>query len=271
MKLGKFIFGLAVVLAAGLTSCDTDNVGAIYQPKAKNITFMLEESSGLTKANNYTVPVTLSRSIINEAYTATVIIEDAYCVNADGEKTSALTNVKMQNPQAAFAAGESFATVNVEFINMAPGCTYTCVLGLSDEDLATANEIGSQIAMTDVSVMCDFDWESIGNGHYISPEWWEEEFDVPIEHAKGSNIYRMIGLFQEGYDIQFTIEGDKVYVPLQGSWVHSSYGLVSLQGYEGPNNLAGSYDAATKTCTMALRHTVSAGSFGTFVDYLVMP
>ena len=170
MKLGKYILGLAVVLAAGLTSCDTENVGAIYQPKASNITFMLEESSNLTKANNYTVPVTLSRSIINKAYTATVIIEDAYCENADGEVTPALVNVKMQNPQAVFAAGESFATVNVEFINMAPGCTYTCVLGLSDDDVATANEIGSQIAMTDVSVMCDFDWESIPDAQQVEIE-----------------------------------------------------------------------------------------------------
>lgn len=271
MKLGKFILGLAVVLAAGLTSCDTDNVGAIFEPKAKNITFMLAETNNLTKENNYTVPVTLSRSIINDAYTANVEIKEAYCVNATGDTVPATDNVKLQSPQAAFAAGESFATVNVEFVNMAPGCNYTCVLGLSDADAATANEIGSQIANTDVNVMCDFNWESIGNGHYISPEWWEEEFDVPIEHAKGSNIYRMIGLFQNGYDIQFTIEGDKVYVPLQGSWVHSSYGVVSLQGWAGENDYAGPYDAATKTCTLALRHTVSAGSFGTFVDYLVMP
>ncbi len=262
---------MAVVLSAGLTSCDTDNIGAIYEPEAKNITFMLPETNNLTKSNNYTVPVTLSRSIIGDAYTANVVIKDAYCITASGEKLDAKDNVKLQNPQATFAAGESFATVNVEFSNMGPGTSYYCTLSLSDADLQTASELGSQIGTTNVSVTCDFDWENIGNGHYISPEWWEEEFDVPIEHAKGSNIYRMIGLFQEGYDIEFTIEGDKVYVPLQGSWVHSSYGVVSLQGWAGENDYAGPYDAATKTCTLALRHTVSAGSFGTFVDYLIMP
>ena len=142
---------------------------------------------------------------------------------------------------------------------------------MSEADAATVNEFGSQVSSTTVSVMCDFDWESIGNGHYISPEWWAEEFDVPIEHAKGSNIYRMIGLFQAGYDIQFTIDNDKVYVPLQGSWVHSSYGVVSLQGWAGENDYAGPYDAATKTCTLILRHTVSAGSFGAYEDKLIMP
>ena len=271
MKLGKYILGLAVVLAAGLTSCDTDNVGAIYEPTAKNISFITGELNNLTKANSYTVPVTLGRSITSEAYTANVVVKEAICITSTGDTINATNNIKLQNPQAVFAAGESFATVIVEFSDMGPGSTYYCTLGLSDADLATANEIGSQIATTDVIVMCDFDWESIGNGHYISPEWWEEEFDVPIEHAKGSNIYRMIGLFQDGYDIQFTIDGDAVYVPKQGSWVHSSYGVVSLQGWAGENDYAGPYDAATKTCTMALRHTVSAGSFGTFVDYLVMP
>ena len=271
MKLGKYILGLAVVLATGLTSCNTDNIGAIYEPTAKNITFMLPESSSLTKANNYTVPVTLSRSIIGEAYTANVVIAEAYCITANGEKQDAKDNMKLANPQAVFDIGDSFATVNVEFVNMYPGSKYYCTLVLSDADLKTASEIGSQIPSSSVSVMCDFDWENIGNGHYISEEWWEEEFDVPIERAKGTNLYRMIGLFQEGYDIEFTIDGDKVYVPKQGSWVHSSYGVVSLQGWAGENNYAGPYDAATKTCTMALQHTVSAGSFGVFVDYLVMP
>ena len=271
MKLGKYMLGLAVVLAAGLTSCDTDNVGAIYEPTAKNISFMLPKTNSLTKANNYTVPVTLSRSITTDAYTANVIVENAICITSAGDTLPAMDNVKLQNQQAVFAAGESFATVTVEFSNMGPGSTYYCTLGLSNADLETASELGSQIGTTSVSVMCDFDWEQLGNGHYISPEWWEEEFDVAIEHAKGSNIYRMIGLFQEGYDIQFIIDGDAVYVPKQGSWVHSSYGVVSLQGWAGENDYAGPYDASTKTCTLALRHTVDAGSFGAFVDYLVMP
>ena len=258
MKLGKYILGLALI-SAGLTSCDQENMGAIYEPTAKNISFISGELSTLTKANSITIPVTISRSITDGTYTATVIISD----ESEG--------VSLQNNQVTFADGEGLATVNVDFTNMAPGQTYSCNLALSEADAATVNEFGSQVSSTTVSVMCDFDWESIGNGHYISPEWWAEEFDVPIEHAKGSNIYRMIGLFQAGYDIQFTIDNDKVYVPLQGSWVHSSYGVVSLQGWAGENDYAGPYDAATKTCTLILRHTVSAGSFGAYEDKLIMP
>ena len=258
MKLGKYILGLALI-AAGLTSCDQDNIGAIYEPTAANISFISGESSTLTKASSIIIPVAVSRSITTGTYTANV------------ESSDESAGVTVQNKQVTFADGEGLAYVNVEFSNMAPGETYSCTLTLSPTDAATVNEFGSQIASTTVSVMCDFDWEIIGNGHYISPEWWGEEFDVPIEHAKNSNRYRMIGLFQSGYDIEFTIDGDAVYVPKQGSWVHSSYGVVSLQGYAGENDYAGPYDAATKTCTLALRHTVSAGSFGTFVDYLVMP
>ena len=62
-------------------------------------------------------------------------------------------------------------------------------------------------------------------------------------------------------------------VPKQGSWKHSSYGVVSLVGDADGNaaGYAGPYDPATKKATFTLKHTVSAGSFGTFTDILTMP
>ena len=263
MKLGKYILGLALV-AAGLTSCDQDNIGAIYEPKVANVSFMTAEQSTLTKANNLTVPVAVSRAITNEAASYSITISGA----SEG--------VTLKNQNVSFAAGEGMAYVDVDFTNMGPGQTYECTLNLSNDATATANtDFGTQITSTKVSVMCDFDWEELGNGFYSSPEWWEEEFDVPIIHAKGSNIYRMVGLFQTGYDIQFTINADNtVTVPGQPSWVHSSYGAVWLVGdaNDTADGYAGNYDPASKKITFTLYHYVpGVGGFGTFTDTLTMP
>ena len=262
MKLGKYILGLALV-ALALTSCDQENKGAIYEPSQANISFMGAEQSSLTKDFNLTVPVALSRAIKTGDYTATVELSDAPA------------NVTLKSNQVTFSAGEGIAYAYVEFKDMMPGETYTCNLNLSATDKGTANtEFGEQVTTTAVSVMCDFDWLEIGEGFYSSPEWWEEEFYVPIIQAKGTNIYRMIGLFQDGYDIQFTIEGDKVYVEGQPSWVHSSYGKVWLIGdaNDTADGYAGPYDAANKKVTFILYHYVpGVGGFGTFVDTLTLP
>jgi hypothetical protein len=263
MKLGKYILGLALV-AAGLTSCDTDNVGAIYEPKVANVSFITAEQSTLTKSNNITVPVAVSRAMTNGSASYTITISDAD------------EGISLKDNNVTFADGEGMAYVNVDFANMGPGETYECTLNLSSDAIGTANkEFGEQITSTKVSVMCDFDWEELGNGFYSSPEWWEEEFYVPITHAKGSNIYRMIGLFQEGYDVQFTIEADnKVYVASQPSWYHSSYGDIYLVGdaNDTADGYAGTYDPATKKVTFILYHYVpGVGGFGTYVDTLTMP
>lgn len=262
MKLGKYILGLAIV-AAGLTSCDTDNVGAIYEPTEANISFIVAEQSATTEAENLTVPVAIGRAITDGAYTATVTMSDA----SDG--------VTLKSNQVTFADGEGMAYAYVDIANMQKGTMYTCTLTLSDDDVKTANtKFGEQVTSTTVNVMCDYNWLSLGNGFYSSPEWWEEEFYVPVQQAEGTNIYRLIGLFQSGYDIQFTIDGSTVNVAPQASWYHSSYGDVWLVGdaNDTADGYAGTYDAATKKVTFILYHYVpGVGGFGTFVDTLTMP
>ena len=251
------------LIAVGLTSCDQDNKGAIYEPKVQNISFIAAEQSTMTEEANLIVPVAVSRAMTNGTYTANVTLTDA----SEG--------VTLKSNQVTFADGEGIAYANLEFTNMEKGVEYTCTLELSAADVATANtEFGEQVATTNISVLCDYNWLNLGDGFYSSPEWWEEEFYVPIQHAEGTNIYRMIGLFESGFDIQFTIEGDKVYVPSQPSWVHSTYGKIYLVGdaNDTADGFAGTYDAATKVVTFILYHYVpGVGGFGTFVDTLTMP
>ena len=252
------------LLAAGLTSCDQDNIGAIYEPTAANVSFLSASQSATTEAESLSVPVAIGRATTKGSYTANVTI------------SGATEGVSLKSNQVTFNDGEGMAYAIVEIANMQKGKMYTCTLSLSDADAATANtEFGEQVLSTKVNVMCDYNWIDMGDGFYSSPEWWEEEFYVPIMHAEGTNIYRMMGLFQDGYNIQFTINSDNtVTVPGQPSWEHSSYGAVWLVGdaNDTANGYAGTYDAASKKVTFILYHYVpGVGGFGTFVDTLTMP
>ena len=154
MKLGKYILGLALV-AAGLTSCDQDNVGAIYEPTAANISFITDAQSALTQESNLTVPVAIGRATTNGTYTANVTMTDA----SEG--------ITLKSQQVTFADGEGMAYAILEFANMEKGVEYTCNLTLSDADKNTANkDFGEQVSTTAVSVMCDYNWISMGNGFY---------------------------------------------------------------------------------------------------------
>ena len=118
MKLGKYILGLALV-AAGLTSCDQDNIGAIYEPKAANISFLAAEQNTLTQEETLTVPVAIGRATTNGTYTANVTMTDA----SEG--------VSLKSQQVTFADGEGMAYAIVEFTNMQKGIEYSCSLELS--------------------------------------------------------------------------------------------------------------------------------------------
>lgn len=262
MKLGKYILGLALV-AAGLTSCETDNIGPIYDgPAQANISFTVKGFDAETEESSMTIPVVITRTYSTEPYTANITMTDV-----------SGNNVKLKDSQVTFAAGEQTASTVVEITDILEGNVYSCVLHLSPADVETANQFENQIHDMSISVLRR-KWNSLGMGHYISPEWWEEEFDVEIKRAEGTNLYKMMGLFQEGYDIKFEItEDNEVYIDQQESWVHPSYGPVSLWGYATGDGTgyAGPYDPETKTAKLTLVHTVSAGSFGAYVDYLVMP
>jgi len=190
MKLGKYILGLALV-AAGLTSCDTDNVGAIYEPAVANISFISAEPSTIvTKASSLEVPVAVSRAIKNGNYTANVTLADAPA------------NVSLKSNQVTFADGEGIAYATVVFNEMEPGETYSARVKLSDADLATADTTynkNAQITSSVVSVMCDFNWVDAGTCDLY--DFTSAMFGLPaptvaegvkVVNGERSNVYRII-------------------------------------------------------------------------------
>ena len=194
MKLGKYILGLALV-AVGLTSCDQDNMGAIYEPTQANISFIQEGQSTLTDQTSIEVPVAIGRAVTNGAYTATLTLTD----NDD--------NVSLKSNQVTFADGEGMAYAVVVINNMQQGNTYSGTINLSDTDKATANtEFGSQITSTTVEVMCDYNWIPAGTCTFTDYTWDSDPYtaeNVPIINGEGSNVYRIVSPLAACYDASY--------------------------------------------------------------------
>lgn len=228
MKMNKILMGLAIIAGGLLTSCDTDNEGTIYTTSAQNISFEnAEPSTFVTKSTTASVPVAIVRSNTASEYTVhyTFSTEDGAVLTDKNGGT------------ATFAAGEWSTTISIDAAGMEPGTTYTCILTLSDEDVATADTIvgGSINATTTVTVMCDYDWEELGMGVYSS-ELFEESWDQPVLRAKGTNVYKLPDCLYEGYDIQFELSDDGnslvAFEPQKMGYKHATYGMVYFYAEE---------------------------------------
>lgn len=261
----KYIFGLALLAGGLFTSCDKDNIATIYQSNSQNVSFENDEASVTTKASSASVTITLTRSNTAGEYTAHYTL-----TTSDGgiftDKNSGT---------ATFAAGEWATSITIDAANMQGGTLYTCQLQLSSEDAATADTVlGTETNTTvDISVMCDYNWTSLGEGLFASGQMGDE-WPVEVQKADGTNLYKIVDVYGEGLDMTLEITPDNdVYVKDQWVWNYGSYGKVYAVGDATGDcdGLAGTYDPATKTATMAINLYVSVGSFGTEIETLQLP
>ena len=268
MKMKKYLYGIAIASMALFTACDKDNEAAIYtNTQGQGLAFISTDLGSVEiPASDPNYKITIARGNASNAYTGKVDKITALVDNKEVDYNTVCTISSFTFESGSYTADIS---INVEKLPM--GKVLNLTLECTDSlNLAPTSDIGTNAVTLAISKA--YNWVDLGKGHYNSPEWWEEDFDVDIQKAEGFNQYKIKDLFQEGYDIQFEItDANVVIVPKQASWVHSSYGTVSLEGYAAANFVAGTYDPATKTATMTLRHTVSAGSFGAYTDTLVMP
>ena len=185
----KYIFGLALMAGFFLTSCDTDNEGAIYNPSWQNISFEKANANQLlTQDATLSIPVRLIRSNVSETYTAHYSLtseqEGIFTDNGGGQVT--------------FEKGKNDAIVTLTANNMQKGTLYEATLTLSDADKAQADTItNGAITATKISVMCDYVWVDAGTCTFTDFIFSEDENgataeNIPIINGQGSNVYRIL-------------------------------------------------------------------------------
>lgn len=271
MKINKIFLSLAFAAVALFTACNTDQEGAVYSASGNQGLAFSAPSLGSIRvpANDPIYTITVYRGNKSGAFTGKVV---PLLAQVGGEDVNASDVCAISD--FAFADGSNSATFTVNVDKLPMGKTLDLKLACTDSlNLSpTYHEGMNEVSF---SISKEYSWVALGKGHYSSPEWWKEEFDVDIMKADGYPVYKILSLFEEGYDIEFEITPENyVIVHKQASWVHSSYGVVSLQGYYKAGDyvdVAGLYHPDTKVCDMTLVHTVSAGSFGNFTDTLTLP
>jgi len=194
----KYINRIFVVLLAviGLASCEHDNIGALYTPTVQNVSFDVKSMSAKTSESSYTTNVRISRNMSVGNYTAQLALESA---NADAFTIE-------NGGKVEFADGQTIAYTKVTASNMSKGQTYKATLKLSDADLEQADTIVNKtVTSCEVSVMCDYNWISAGKAVFDDVFWSEEQSEVNMLHAEGTNIYRIVSPYG---NIDFTLASD---------------------------------------------------------------
>ena len=199
MKICKYIIGLFALVGL-MTSCDKDNVGGIYTPYTQNISFESDEAVDiLTSESSAEFTIRLVRNITKGEYTVHYVFdtedEDIFTDENGGTVT--------------FADGQAVAVISMKASNMEKGVEYTGTLTLSDEDIETADTIiGNPIVITNITVMCDYEWVEAGKCKFTDYTMYEgvpySAENVTILHADGTNIYRIDKPFMAVYG-----EGDE--------------------------------------------------------------
>ena len=185
------------------------------------------------------IPITITRAKTTYAYRAELSISE----ESDPEDMSFTTTV-------IFPAGESTATAKLYIYETQFGDTYSCVLKLSDADIATGNpSLGEQITSTTVTVQVkedDEDWIPAGTCTFTDYTW-EDGYSatgVPVEKSSHTNMYRIISPLAYVYDSsyesgqgsdanwKFAMNPDGSIEPEEGDWALNYWGYY---GYYYPS------------------------------------
>ena len=221
----------------------------------QKISFTEPEVQHEATSSLVSIPVTLTRAITSNAYSATLILSE----NDE--------HVKLYNSRVVFDEGKSSATIYIDFSGIQEGHSCSCLLSLSPEDAATGGEYTS-IRITVVRSS----WNYLGYVNYNSE--FVGEVTARLEQMTGTGNYRLVNPFGEGYDIRLIIDNDNsIYVEPQPCFI-SSYGLVYMRGYANSDesNYAGTYNPSTRLVSMQISYYVpGVGRFPTSTDEFYMP
>jgi hypothetical protein len=173
-------------------------------------------------------------------------------------------NAHFQVPSSVnFSADESKKTINIPFAILG-GTTEEVTISVADE---SATVYG--IKTVKFTITRDFVWEYLGEGVYSC--WlFGEAWPQPVYRGEGTQLYKLKDCIAKGYDITFelTEDGQHLLKPIakqETGYVHSSYGMVSVEGAASDIKREGN------VINLPMKYTVSAGSFGANYDTLELP
>lgn len=238
-----------MIAAVGLslfTSCDFEE--ELGQPnyatfEANTMDFSVEQNDQAS----YDVTV-YTADLTGNDRNITINVESSSTLNAESYTVPANVNIPANTNEGTF-------TVNLVDDNLSNnGGKLVLKLGTSEQ----TEFVGSPLTIN-VSKLCPFE---VAGTYTNASEFFGAEFDVEIEAGASANQYVVKNLFANGTDITFTVNADNsIAVAEQNAWVSGQYGQAQVTGSAGSK-----LEPCTGTITLALEHTVSAGSFGVITE-----
>ena len=283
MKINKYILGLAVAVLGGLSSCNTDAEGTVYNSNLEHVSFDGSSASVSLSVDetSTTIPVTINRGVVTNASTftfkAVASEEGIFSNDANGSVT--------------FAPGQNSVTFNVKAANLEKEKSYTYKLSLSDDAIETADTVTGvkQNKVYTIKVSREGDWtawekwnkEGTADYTYCGAVFSGDDPNLNFTYRKSViNENRMqFKLEHWGNDTELILDYDKstgvVSCASQYTgYTHSTYGdvmIADIPSYfsEGitPEDY-GSFDEEQGIITIPVVYYVSAGYFGYGPEYV---
>ncbi|MEG0463985.1 MULTISPECIES: hypothetical protein [Bacteroides] len=219
--MNKYIVKLVVVLAfgiIGMTSCDSEPEGTIYNSTALDAAFFSTQlNTELAAQDNGVIEVPIYRAGKNGEASVKVQIDS---------KTIDQGLFSLTSPTVSFADGESSAVAKIGFDLSKLGVTdvYTIVLSLVDPTEASP----SGVKTIKINAQRKLTWETFGTGLYTDG-LFEDSWEQLIEKAKEGNIYRLPDCVVKGFPLIFILNDDgslASFAPQKMGYVNATYGMV---------------------------------------------
>jgi hypothetical protein len=250
----RIIYITLAIMALMLTSA-CQHEGTIYEMPADSslVSFPSDEAIfEMVASDGNKVTVDLWRGNTKGAASIPVQIED----KTGGVFTPAKSSFD-------FADGEGIAHLDITYpdINAFGGETYELTLSV-DEKLLSPSGIGK---MT-VSASRKLTPKYVGTGIYYS-DWYEEEWEQDLYTTEEApDFFILPDCWVRGTDFTFTVQNHKPIWPASffSGYVHSTYGNVYI--YTGDSYIENGVIYLPVT-----GYRVSAGSFGSGMEYFVLP
>lgn len=162
-----------------------------------------------------------------------------------------------------FAAGETKKEVKVQINNVEMFTTYTLKKIAIAPELVNPYKDYSAVSLN----VYKEDYAPYAKGMYTST-FFGEEWEQVLEYSPILDLYRFSDLYATDYDFFFTWDGGATMTmqttKTQTGYVHSTYGMITAEIQ------ATKYDAENQTFKFQYKWTVSAGSFGSYVESFVV-
>lgn len=263
----------SVALVYGVTSCNQDNEGNIYDPATTQLSFYSTVLNyGLTPSQNNVLTLPVTRTDKGAAASiGEFALDSVYqVINGKGKNITSQNVFTMKSSQANFNENSGEGTLQFSYADindLDASSVYKLYVSNKSSDISYSN-----IKQTIVSAQRVLTYAPIEGLAQVTSQWGnsagDATWETKVEKANEAEFYKLKDFYTKGGDIIFSVGSDNsVSVARQKDGeVHPSYGDVYVEtDATKPNKKEG------KVVTLYLKMTVSAGGFGTFKEVIVLP